>query len=61
MTKKKPLLVLTKTDGNAFALLGKARRVALKNNMDWEAIQKEAVSGDYNHLLQTLMKHFTVE
>lgn len=56
----KPELELVGTDGNAFALLGKARRVALQNEMDWDTIKKEAMAGDYDHLLQTLMKHFDV-
>jgi len=58
---KKPVLKIIGTDGNAFALLGHARRVALKNNLDWEVIKKEATSGDYDHLLQVLMEHFEVE
>lgn len=57
----KPKLSIIGTDGNAFAILGKARRVAIKNNMDWPAIHKEATSGDYNHLLTTMMKYFEVE
>jgi hypothetical protein len=57
----KPTLKLVGTDGNAFALLGKARTVAKSNNMDWEKIQREAMSGDYDHLLTTLMKYFDVE
>lgn len=56
----KPELQIIGTDGNAFALLGKARRIALKNKMDWDAIQTEATSGDYNHLLATLAKYFSV-
>lgn len=57
----KPVLKIIGTDGNAFAILGKARRVAIKNKLDWDAIQKEATSGDYNHLLATLTKHFDIE
>ena len=59
--QKKPVLKLIGTDGNAFSLLGKAKVVAKKNNMNWEEISKEAMNGDYNHLLQTLMKYFEVE
>lgn len=61
MMKVKPKLEIVGTDGNAFALLGNARKVALANSMDWSAIQREAMSGDYNHLLQTLMEHFDVK
>lgn len=57
---EKPTLELSGVDGNAFMLLGKARKVALKNNMDWAAIEKEATAGDYDHLLQTLMQYFDV-
>lgn len=57
---EKPTLELSGVDGNAFMLLGKARKVALKNNMDWEKIQSEATAGDYDHLLQTLMQYFDV-
>lgn len=57
---KKPRLSLVGGDGNVFGILGAARRVALKNNMDWEAIKKEATSGDYDHVLRTMMKYFDV-
>ena len=58
---KKPKLKLTGANGNAFMLLGLARRVALKNKLDWEKIGAEAQNGDYDHLCQTLMKYFDVE
>jgi len=57
---KKPTLKLLGQDGNAFAILGKAMRVAKQNNMDWEAIKKEATAGDYNDLLATMIKYFDV-
>lgn len=57
---EKSTLELSGVDGNAFTLLGKARKVALKNNMDWDKIHAEATSGDYDHLLQTLMRYFDV-
>ena len=57
----KPTLKLTGTDGNAFSILGKASRVARENKLDWDTIQTEATSGDYDHLLQTMMKHFEVD
>ncbi len=56
----KPDLNLRDADGNAFSLLAKARKVALANNMDWAAIESEAKAGDYDHLLQTMMKYFEV-
>ena len=59
--KEKPVLKIIGEDGNAFAILGKARRVALENGIDFKPIQVEAMSGDYDHLLQTMMKHFEIE
>jgi len=56
----KPTLNLLDQDANAFFILGKAQRVAKEYNMDWETIKKEAMSGDYDHLLQTMMKYFEV-
>lgn len=57
---KKPELRLLGKDGNAFAILGAARRVALANDMPWQTIQHEAQAGDYDHLLRTMMKYFEV-
>jgi hypothetical protein len=58
--KKKPKLKLTGKNGNAWVLLGEAARVAKLNNIDFKPIQDEAMSGDYDHLLQTLMRYFDV-
>jgi len=58
---EKPKLELLGQDGNAFSILGKAQRVARQNNMDWDKIKQEAMGGDYDHLLQTMMKYFEVE
>lgn len=60
MTELKPMLELGGQDGNAFYILAKAQRVAKSNNMDWAKIEAEAKSGDYDHLLQTMMKYFEV-
>ena len=61
---KKPTLKVVGTDGNAFALLGKAKQAASKAGWDaakTSAMMTEAMAGDYNHLLATLMEHFDVE
>lgn len=47
-------------DGNAFSLIGGWRRAA--RNQGWseddiEAVLTEAKSGDYDHLVQTIMGH----
>lgn len=60
---KKPKLKLVGMDGNAFMLLGLAKRAADKAGWtaeQWGVVRNEAMDGDYNHLLQTLMKHFEV-
>lgn len=50
-------------DGNAFAILGRAARAARKAGVPTEAIEafrKDATSGDYDHLLATVMEYFDV-
>jgi len=62
-TAERPSLVLIGQDGNAFAVLAKARRALLLagRDDDWAAFQAEATSGDYDHLLATVMDWFEVE
>lgn len=60
----KPQLQLVGMDGNAFSILGRARQAWRRSGNDmaeWETIHKEATSGDYNHLLQTMMEHFDTD
>lgn len=45
-------------EGNVFAVLGAAKRVAEENGMDWDSIHKEATTSDYDHVLETLKKYF---
>ena len=45
-------------DGNAFVLIGKARAWAKQLGLDPKAIEQEMTSSDYEHLVQTLEKHF---
>jgi hypothetical protein len=52
---------LTGPDGNAFALMGYARRFA--RQLDWspheiDAVISEMMSGDYEHLVQTFDDNF---
>ena len=47
-------------DGNAFVLMGVFRKQARREGWDAneiEAVMTECQSSDYDHLLQTLMKH----
>jgi hypothetical protein len=56
---KKLKVKLIGTDGNAFAIMGIVTREMRKAGFDRETIQKyreEAISGDYDHLLQVTMK-----
>ena len=55
---------LINEDGNAFHILGKVRaalRRAGESQEFIEAFTKEATSGDYNHLLVTVMEVVEVE
>ena len=50
-------------DGNAFAILGavsKGMRKGGVSKTEIDIFMKEAMNGDYNHLLQTCMKWVTV-
>jgi hypothetical protein len=59
----KPELDLGTTDGNAFSIIMKARKVGKAagwSEAKIESFSKEAKSGDYAHVLQTCMEHFDV-
>jgi hypothetical protein len=62
-TADRPVLVLVGTDGNAFSILGKARRALrdARRGDEWAAFEAEATSADYQHLLAVVMKWFEVE
>ena len=54
---------LTGEDGNAFAIIGAVQREMKRQGIEKEQrdqFMNEAMSGDYNHLLQTAMKWVTV-
>lgn len=59
----KPVVELTDSDANAFAILAKCRSAAKSAKWPpeaWEAVFREMTGGDYAHLLQTAIKHFEV-
>jgi hypothetical protein len=58
----RPVLTLIGHDGNAFAVLGKARRALLLagHGDEWAAFVAEATSADYDHLLAVVMDWFEV-
>lgn len=57
------VVVLTGTDGNAFAILAAMRRAILRSNHPELANDfiAEATAGDYDALLCTCFKYVTVE
>ena len=59
----KPELELVGSDGNAFYVLGLAVREAKRAGWSEEKIKEfkeKAMSGNYDHLLQTCMEYFDV-
>jgi hypothetical protein len=59
----KPKLKIIGKDGNAFSILGEARRAAKKagwSQAEVEKMLRESMSGDYNNLLATVSKYFDV-
>jgi len=57
------VLTLIGEDGNAFAILGKARQALRQAGRgdEWAAFQADATSGDYDHLLAVVMERFRVQ
>ena len=54
---------LTEVNGNAFSIIGAVRKALRKGGATPEQIeefQAEAMSGDYDHVLQTCMKWVNV-
>ncbi len=49
---------LTGPDGNAFYLIGTARKLSKQLGLDTEAIQTEMMKGDYENLIKVFDKHF---
>jgi hypothetical protein len=49
---------LTGPEGNAFCLLGYAKKISRELNLDGNAIMEEMKQGDYDHLVETFDKHF---
>jgi hypothetical protein len=47
-------------DGNTFSILGTFKKAAKKagwSKEDIDKVTKEAMSGDYDHVIQTIMKY----
>ena len=57
-------VALDGTDGNAMALVGKVRRAMDRKGIHDDIVEsfvREALSGDYDHVLATLTKWVNVE
>ena len=49
---------LTGPEGNAMALLSRAKAYAEQLDLDWPEIDEDMRSSDYSHLLDVFEKHF---
>jgi hypothetical protein len=61
--ESRPRLELSGKDGNAFNILGLAKKAAEEAGWPTARIEvfiREATSKDYNHLLETCMEYFDV-
>lgn len=61
IVKKKvtrPVIDLTGPDGNAFVLMGYAKKYAKDLGLNGKAIVEEMMTGDYENLLNVFDKHF---
>ena len=56
--KSKLELDLSGPEGNAFVLMGIAQSWAKRLGLDSKAVTADMMSGDYEHLLSVMEKHF---
>lgn len=49
---------LTGPEGNAMVLIGYANKWARQMGLDVKEVQRELMSGDYEHLLSVIEKYF---
>tara|TARA_R110001606_G_scaffold47613_1_gene121305 strand:- start:26 stop:241 length:216 start_codon:yes stop_codon:yes gene_type:complete len=56
--QKEVVIDLTGPDGNAFALMGYAKRFAKQLGLDSEEIISNMTSGDYENLLEVFDENF---
>lgn len=64
-TKYPEIMVpLVGEDGNAFSILGRVSRIMKRKGIHeekWDEFHAEATAGDYDNLLVTVMKWFSVD
>lgn len=56
--KQSPSIDLTGPEGNAFVLIGYARKWSKQLGLNPDKVQKEMMSGDYENLVSVLEKYF---
>jgi hypothetical protein len=56
--KSKLEIDLSGPDGNAYVLMGIAQKWAKQLGLDSKAVTADMMSGDYEHLLSVMEKHF---
>ena len=49
---------LTGPEGNAYSLMGYAKKLARQLDLDSKPIIEDMMSGDYEHLLEVFEEHF---
>jgi len=55
---KELVIDLTGPEGNAFVLLGYAKKLASQLDLDYDIIRTEMTSSDYENLIQVFDKYF---
>ena len=58
MLKENVTIDISGSDGNAFVLIGYARKFAKQLDLDFKPIKDEMMSGDYDNLLRVFNKNF---
>lgn len=54
----KIIVDLTGEHGNAFYILGLAKKLSQQFSIDFDAIKSDMTSKDYGHLIRTFEQHF---
>ena len=58
LNKGKTIIDLRGPQGNAYFLLGTASNLCKQLGIEWEPINKDMTSGDYEHLIKVFDQHF---
>lgn len=58
---KKPIVVFSNQDASLENLKLIAKNVALKNNLNWNKIENEIETGDYEDAIMTFLEYFEIK